>query len=330
MKTWAKNQILASHALRLAGNFRPPSAAVLMYHSVMPDPGKYSDSVGDIIHSESEFRLQMELIARHYRPVSLDDLIGALQNGRELAKRSVVITFDDGYTDNSENAMPILNCLGVPATFYITVECVERRTLPWPSRLRYAFRNTNQSTWTDTRSKVWMLDNPRDRQEAFLTACDECCQLTGQIQEDFVQRLQQELESCLPSQLADLMMNYDQIRSLAKHGHIVGSHTMTHPNMAYVDDRAAQTELEESKRRLENQLNLQVKHFAYPCPALTPHWNERTTETACALGYASAVTTDSGLVAPGDNPLQLKRLKPTKTADGLRWNLESAFAGRRA
>ena len=180
-------------------------ARVRSAYGDMPDPGKYSDSVGDIIHSESEFRLQMELIARHYRPVSLDDLIGALQNGRELAKRSVVITFDDGYTDNSKNAMPILNCLGVPATFYITVECVERRTLPWPSRLRYAFRNTNQSTWTDTRSKVWMLDNPRDRQEAFLTACDECCQLTGQIQEDFVQRLQQELESCLPSQLADLM-----------------------------------------------------------------------------------------------------------------------------
>ena len=32
------------------------------------------------------------------------------------------------------------------------------------------------------------------------------------------------------------MMSYDQIRSLAHHGHIVGSHTMTHPNMAYLTE----------------------------------------------------------------------------------------------
>src|SRR5215467_1389390 len=181
MKTWAKKRILASHALRLAGSVRTPSAAVLMYHSVMPDPGRYADSLGDMIHCESEFRLQMELIARHYQPVSMDDLVDALQNGKGLSKRSVVITFDDGYTDNSEIASPILNHFGIPSTFYITVDCVEKRTLPWPSRLRYAFRNTRLSLWTDAQNKACTLDNPRNRQDAFLSACDDCCQLTGQV-----------------------------------------------------------------------------------------------------------------------------------------------------
>ena len=328
MKIWAKRKILASHALRLAGNLRKPGAAVLMYHSVLPDPARYTDSLGEMIHSESEFRLQMELIARQYCPLSLDDLVDALQKGRDIPRRSIVITFDDGYTDNSEIAMPILNHFGVPATFYITVDCVERRTLPWPSRLRYALRNTQCSSWTDSQAKVWMLDNPRDRQIAFLSACDACCQLTGQVQEDFVLRVERELESRMPGHLADLMMNYDQIRSLAHQGHIVGSHTLTHPNVAYIHNGEVQTELAESKRRLESQLNMQVRHFAYPCPALSPHWNGRTTETTRSVGYGSAVTTNSGLVEVGDNPLQLKRLKPTKTVEGLQWNLECAFAGR--
>jgi len=327
MKTWAKKQILASHALRLAGNLREPSTAILMYHSVMLDPAQYADSLGDMIHPESEFRLQMELIARDYLPLSLDDLVGALQTGRDLPKRSVVITFDDGYTDNSEIALPILNHFGIAATFYITVDCVEKRTLPWPSRLRYAFRNTLRSTWTDSQAKVWTL-SPAGRQAAFVSVCDECCQLTGRVQEDFVLRVERELESHVPSQLGALMMNYDQIRDLARQGHIVGSHTMTHPNMAYIHNGELRTELAESKRRLEVQLNMQVKHFAYPCPALSPHWNERTKEATRAVEYSSAVTTNSGLVEVGDNPLQLKRLKPTKTVGGLQWNLECAFAGR--
>jgi peptidoglycan/xylan/chitin deacetylase (PgdA/CDA1 family) len=124
------------------------------------------------------------------------------------------------------------------------------------------------------------------------------------------------------------MMNYDQVRDLVRHGHIVGSHTMTHPNMAYLNEAEASAELIESKRRLEKELNLPVTHFSYPCPALSPHWNERTVQQSYAAGYESGVTTNSGLTRSSDNPLCLKRMRPTKTVEGLRWNLESAFAGR--
>ena len=123
-------------------------------------------------------------------------------------------------------------------------------------------------------------------------------------------------------------MTYDQVRGIVGHGHIIGSHTMTHPNMGYVKEAEAHHELTESKRRLESELNASIKHFSYPCPALSPHWSERTLEQSRAAGYETAVTTNSGLTRPGDNPLCLKRIHPTKTADGLRWNLESAFAGR--
>jgi peptidoglycan/xylan/chitin deacetylase (PgdA/CDA1 family) len=123
------------------------------------------------------------------------------------------------------------------------------------------------------------------------------------------------------------MMSYDQLRELTRHGHIVGSHTMTHPNMAYLQEDDAQRELADSKQRLEAQLGV-IKHFSYPCPALSPHWSERTVEQSRTLGYETGVTTNSGLTRRGDNPLCLKRLRPTKTVEGLRWNLESAFAGR--
>ncbi|HEY3973274.1 MAG TPA: polysaccharide deacetylase family protein [Candidatus Sulfotelmatobacter sp.] len=328
MKDWIKKGIVASGALRLAGDMRAAGAAILMFHSVLPDPSLQVDSLGDIVHSGSEFTAQMELLARHYHPISLDDAVDCLCAGEALPKRSVVVTFDDGYADNFEVAMPVLNRLGVPAIFYVTVDCIENRKLPWPSRLRFAFRRTKVNAWDNRLGKSWMLTSPSDREAAFLHACDRCCQLSGVAQEEFVSYVERELQACLPGESSALMMTYDQVRGLIHHGHLVGSHTMTHPNMAYVKEDEAHREFTDSKQRLESQLGAPIRHFSYPCPALSPHWNDRTVQQSRALGYETGVTTKSGLTRPGDNVLCLNRLRPTKTVEGLRWNLESAFAGR--
>ena len=303
-------------------------AAILMYHSVMASSVERADLLGGIVHSEAEFRAQMQILSREYHAVSLDRLVDTLKTGEEIPKRSVVVTFDDGYTDNYEVAMPILNELGIPATFYITVDCVERRKLPWPSRLRFAFRKTKRTEWTDDQGKSWSLPDFDSREHAFLASCNDCCQLSGQAQENFVRSVEERLQTAAPDNAGSLMMNYDQVRSLVQHGHLVGSHTMTHPNMAYITEGEAKAELLESKQRLEQQLNTAVRHFSYPCPAMTPHWSEQTVAQTHAVGYESAVTTNGGVTHTGDNLLSLKRIRPTKTAEGLRWNLECAFAGR--
>jgi peptidoglycan/xylan/chitin deacetylase (PgdA/CDA1 family) len=326
MKDLAKRAILASGALRLVS--AGASAAILMYHSVMADPAEHSVSLGGIIHPESEFRAQMELLCHDYHPVTLDEVLESLNGRNDLPKRSVVVTFDDGYADNSEVAMPILNQLGIPATFYVTVDCVEQHKLPWPSRLRFAFRKTKLRAWTDSRGNSWQLDDPDSSERAFLAACDDCCQLSGKVQENFVRGIEEQLQASTPDDLSSLMMSYDQIRSLAHHGHSVGSHTMTHPNMAYITEQEAKVELTESKKRLETELKAPIRHFSYPCPALTPHWSEQTVVQSRSVGYDSAVTTNGGVTRRGDNPLSLRRIRPTKTASGLRWNLECAFAGR--
>ena len=258
MRDLAKRAILASGALRLVSP--DASAAILMYHSVKADPSAHTDLLGGIVHSETEFRAQMQVLSREFRAVSLGKLVDILKTGEEIPERSVVVTFDDGYTDNRDVAMPILNELGIPATFVCGVE--------------------------------------------------------------------EGLQVAVPGDAGSLMMNYDQIRGLVQNGHIVGSHTLTHPNMAHITEDEAKVELAESKRRLEQQLSTAVTHFSYPCPAMTTHWSEQTVAQTRSVGYRSAVTTNGGVTQAGDNPLSLKRIRPTKTAEGLRWNLECAFAGR--
>src|ERR1700735_3300110 len=129
MKSRAKKALLGSGVMRLAAGFRGPGGAILMYHSVVENPATQEHLLGAIGHSRDIFRGQMQLLARNYRPVTLDQM-KRFAHGEALPHHAVVVTFDDGYTDNYEIAAPILNQVGIPATFYVTVDCVAKGLIP--------------------------------------------------------------------------------------------------------------------------------------------------------------------------------------------------------
>jgi peptidoglycan/xylan/chitin deacetylase (PgdA/CDA1 family) len=325
-KDWIKRGLIASGLTRVAGKLNGKGVAILMYHSVMDEPAQQGQTLGRIIHSSNAFERQMEVIAGEYQPVALDDVLSFVRGEKELPARAVVVTFDDGYADNCEVAVPILNRVGVRATFYVTVDCIETAKLPWPSRLRFVFFTTKKKSWEGQDGSIWPLQDSEQRDRAFLAACDDCARLAGEAQGQWVRGIESELQTGACNQR--LMMTWDQVRDLVRKGHVVGSHTLSHPNMAYIGEEDATKELRESKRKLEHALNASIIHFSYPCPALSPHWNERTLKISRAAGYQTAVTTDGGMVRRHDSPLSLHRVRPTKEVVGLRWNLECTFLGR--
>ena len=298
-----------------------------MYHSVQDNPSAQSDTLGGIIHSTEVFRGQMEVIARHFNPVGMDDVSLFLRGAKELPPRSVVVTFDDGYADNYHMARPVLDHMGIPGVFYVVIDCVQHQTLPWPSYLRYAFLTAKAESWKEHNGKDWPLAGPEQRLLAFEQASNHCSRLSGDVQKTFVNSVRSDLQARSPMLDHPPMMTWDELRSLVHAGHTVGSHTMTHPNMAYISDTDAQIEFSESKRRLEQEIGQPAVHFSYPCPALQPHWADRTVNLSRQLGYETGVTTNGGMVRKCDNPLRLRRIRPTKTVQGLRWNLEYTFSG---
>src|SRR5437879_2671798 len=163
LKNWMQRGLVGSGVTRLAGRLAGPGVAILMYHSVMDDPLQAASTLGGIVHSTKVFREQMELIARDYNTLTLADVLLFVQGEKEPPTRSVAITFDDGYADNFEVAMPVLDQTGVPAAFYMVVDCVENARLPWPARLRYAFYTTKKSTWAESNGTLWPLDRKSTR-----------------------------------------------------------------------------------------------------------------------------------------------------------------------
>lgn len=327
-KSWIKNALAKTGVLRLGSNLFEQGVAIIMYHSVMDDPLSAEQTMGGIIHSTQVFRRQMEIVAADFHAVSLNDVLRFLNGEATLPRRAVVVTFDDGYADNYQVANDILAPLGIPGAFYVTVDCIDKQRLPWPSLLRYAFMKSGKDSWSEPDGATWPLLSIEHRMQAFERAAEYCSKLSGIPQDRFVELRRQELETEPPNLTQRLIMNWDEVRGLVRSGHTVGSHTMTHPNVAHISEADVQRELGDAKHRLEQELAIPIVHFSYPCPALQPHWAERTVSAARELGYQTAVTVDRGVVRKDANPFSLPRIRPTKTVDGLRWNLESAFLAR--
>ncbi|MFN8525921.1 MAG: polysaccharide deacetylase family protein [Chloroflexota bacterium] len=90
---------------------------ILMYHQVTrrPDPGFRKYAVGDVAFS----RQMRWLGLARYTAYTMDDLLAARERGRTLPPRSVIITFDDGFRDCLDSAVPALARHRFTATFFV-------------------------------------------------------------------------------------------------------------------------------------------------------------------------------------------------------------------
>ena len=89
---------------------------ILGYHRVGAFRGDHVPTI-----SPDVFARQLALLARgRYRVVGLDEVAACLDRGRPIPRRSVVITFDDGYEETHSVAWPLLKQFGFPATVFVT------------------------------------------------------------------------------------------------------------------------------------------------------------------------------------------------------------------
>ena len=106
---------------------RSANVPILMYHYVSAPPPDADAYRRDLSVTPDQLAQQIEaMAAAGFVSVRLSDLISYLATGRPaLPPKSVVLTFDDGYQDNFDNAFPILQRAGFIATFFVITDFVD-------------------------------------------------------------------------------------------------------------------------------------------------------------------------------------------------------------
>lgn len=295
----------------------PSTLSILTYHHIAEHhPGyPYDPAVADA--TPAQFRRQMELVAKYATPVTIADVVRALDGG-SLPKNPVMITFDDGYKSCRETALPILESVGLPAVFFVATSFITERLLYWWERIALILSSTKRSTASLTYPTK--LEVSTSDPDALRTLANIVKDTRGLEIERFLEQLAQafdvewspELER---SHANDVVMTWDDVRRLAAAGMDVESHSRRHRVLQTLDPVALEDELTGSRTELEAQLGRPVQAIAYPVGRRIAHLApiRRAVEAA---GYKIGFTNMSGAsrIWPG----RLGKLIPTDRFDVAR------------
>lgn len=284
---------------------------IFCYHRVNDDADPFFPSM-----PVATFEMQMRFVTRHHKVVSLNDLIVHLESGSP--ETVLAVTFDDGYRDNYQNAFPILERYGVPATIFLTTGCLDSGRAPWFEDLAAAVKATSREyldVEIDIPRRLWMR-TPEERLQSHHTLLALLRQLSNDDRETQLAVLLENLGRSDVTQRRDVMLTWDQVRHMKQHRVDFGGHTVTHPFLSRLPPPQVAWEISECKRRIESELQASVNHFAYP-NGRGDDFLPSTKDAILASGYLAAVTTEWGLNYASTDRLELRRSGPWEEDEAL-------------
>jgi peptidoglycan/xylan/chitin deacetylase (PgdA/CDA1 family) len=257
-------------------------------------------------------------LARSYQVLPLDEL-ERMRLSRRPPSAAAAITFDDGYADNHELALPVLRRHGLPATVFITTGCMEGKSLLWTSRLGFVLER-GIAPAQPLQILGWQL--PLHSREQRLRALARLKQGLKELdhieREEILAGLGERLGVTDFEELRKEMLSWEQLREMERHGFMAGAHTVSHPILTREPPERLRRELRGCRDELEGRLGHPVRLFAYPngSPA---DYNLEVIHEVRSTGYQLACTMLFGANSAAINPYELRRIsiygeKPAEVA----------------
>ena len=293
----------ATGLLALAESRMRGRLTILTFHRVLPDALFKDYLFPSLAVSESMFRGQVQSLARRCRVVTLEEGMAAMHDGTAGARPMVAVTFDDGYADNVQVAAPIMNAAGVRATFFVVTGLI----------------GTDAELWYDVAARRWQHATLAQLSRACRAAGVDGTWLSGKpaIGEwmAFLKKLAPPQRANVVAELhdpgpsderrhLDRLMTPDELRELRGAGHVIGSHSMSHPLLPQLDADALESELVESRKLLEHWLHAPVRGFSYP----NGDQDDRVRAAVAHAQCTYACTTRTGRNDRHADPLRLARI----------------------
>lgn len=291
LRELARSLFDCSGAVHLVRRVHGSGARILLYHRF---PASRA----------AQTAKQMAHLSRYYRPRSLTQFGQRLEARLQPEPWTVVVTTDDGYRDFYETAYPILTKYRIPAILYITTGYLDRECWLWVDRVVYCVRNCRRreielSVAGDEPLRLHVPNSIAGANALAQLLKEHLKTLDVASREAKLAELEEATQvkppKVFPAEFEPC--SWDEIREMAQGGIEIGAHTVTHPILSTIEDPARlHFEVLESKRRIEQELQLPVRHFAYPnglwhdfnAPALSVARAHFETAVAAEPGWSHA------------------------------------------
>lgn len=174
------------------------SIPVLNYHSIGVEPDN------TLVLDPDKFARQMEYLSKNgHTPLSLTDFTLILEKRKAAPPKPVLLTFDDGYSDNYELAMPVLKRYGFPATLFMSPGFVrEKGYLNWDQVKEmhdagwdiqpHGMTHSNLSQLSAAKQKEEITESRRQIEKRLGTTADIFCYPYGQYNKTTLAVLKEE------------------------------------------------------------------------------------------------------------------------------------------
>lgn len=293
---FALNLLSASNLYKPLARLKPARGIILAAHRVRPFSG------GPFLPNRS-LEITPEFLgdalrlvrSRGYEFVNIDEALRRLRN--EDPRRFAVLTFDDGYRDHADYALPVMRELEVPATFYIAPGFAERRAALWWEDVEAVIAKNDSVSFDHPQKGVrFSTRSTRQKQAAFKQIYRQIRGLSWQDAQTVTAQLAKDYRISSAETVESACLDWDGVHALAADPLVtIGAHTVNHPVLAACSEAAITDELRQSRAILVNQLQRPIRHLAYPHGDPTAA-GLREFETAREIGFDTAVTTRPGLV----------------------------------
>jgi peptidoglycan/xylan/chitin deacetylase (PgdA/CDA1 family) len=300
-------------AKRLERVFRPirtffrPGGLILGYHRVADDAW---DPLG-LCTTPGNFREHLAVIREHFTPVSMATLVSRLLEGKQTTGLAA-ITFDDGYADFIEHALPELEDAQIPATVFVTTGNAGKPF--WWDHLSHSLGHTKPESsplelkWAGSESRVTVDANASPEAQADLARllCRELAHIAKGDRVSVLEKLAtwsdtQSSVSKMPRSLTE-----SEIRFLVEaNGIEIGCDTVSHPFLANLPLDTQREEIEGSRDSLKNLLaRISVKGFSYP----NGSFSEPTVSLVQRSEFQYACTSQQSVVRKSAHAYRLPRV----------------------
>lgn len=292
--------------------------SILIFHRVLERRDPLFPQEVDALR----FDCMMRMVACAFNVLPLTEAARRLSSG-SLPRRALAITFDDGYADNCDIAMPILRRYGLSATFFVATGFLDGGRM-WNDTVIECLRNTSAFTvdLADFGLPRLSISSTTERRMAIDKVIAAIKYLAPRERDLALERLHALCGGPLLSN--SLMMTGEQVRLLHQQGMAVGAHTVHHPILSSLPDDEARTEIADSRATLETLLGEGITSFAYPNGRPGTDYDQRHAEMVRSQGFEVAVSTAPGVSRQGDDAIQLSRFTPWDVSPG-QWLARLAY-----